>query len=162
MLNKVSFTYLSHPSLDLLIKEDQDLIHESQMALKKAYSVYSGFSVGASALLENGEIMSANNQENSAFPSSLCAERVLLYYCRANFPNLMIKKIAISVSSLHGQVQHPISPCGACRQVMVEYEKNQKKKIPLFLNSESGVVYEMESIEDLLPLSFNSNVLKQY
>jgi cytidine deaminase len=74
----------------------------------------------------------------------------------------MIKKIAISVSSLHGQVQHPISPCGACRQVMVEYEKNQKKKIQLFLNSESGVVYEMESIEDLLPLSFNSNVLKQY
>jgi cytidine deaminase len=132
------------------------------MALKKAYSVYSGFSVGASALLENGEIMSANNQENSAFPSSLCAERVLLYYCRANFPNLRIKKIAISVSSLHCQVQHPISPCGACRQVMVEYEKNQKKKIQLFLNSESGVVYEMESIEDLLPLSFNSNVLKQY
>lgn len=162
MLNKVSFTYKSHASSKLLSEVDQKLIEESEKVLKKAYSVYSGFSVGAAALLENGEIMSANNQENSAFPSSMCAERVLLYYCRANFPDLEIKKIAISVSSLHGKVEHPISPCGSCRQVMVEYEKNQNKKISLLLKGETDEVYEMESIEDLLPLSFNSNVLKQY
>ena len=160
MLHKISFSYHSFSSVEELSHEDKSLIIASEKALELAYSVYSGFSVGASLLLENGEIFSANNQENAAFPSSMCAERVLLYSCRANFPRLKIKKIAITANSIHGKILNPISPCGACRQVMVEYEQNQKSSIEVLLKGNQDEIYLIKSVEDLLPLSFKSNVLK--
>ena len=160
MLHKISFSYHSFSSVEELSNEDKNLIIASEKALELAYSVYSGFSVGASLLLENGEIFSANNQENAAFPSSMCAERVLLYSCRANFPKLKIKKIAITANSIHGKILNPISPCGACRQVMVEYEQNQKSSIEVLLKGNQDEIYLIKSVEDLLPLSFKSNILK--
>ena len=160
MLHKISFSYHSFSSVEELSYEDKNLVIASEKALELAYSVYSGFSVGASLLLENGEIFSANNQENAAFPSSMCAERVLLYSCRANFPKLKIKKIAITANSIHGKILNPISPCGACRQVMVEYEQNQKSSIEVLLKGNQDEIYLIKSVEDLLPLSFKSNILK--
>ena len=160
MLHKISFSYHSFSSVEELSNEDKNLIIASEKALELAYSVYSGFSVGASLLLENGEIFSANNQENAAFPSSMCAERVLLYSCRAKFPRLKIKKIAITANSIHGKILNPISPCGACRQVMVEYEQNQKSSIEVLLKGNQDEIYLIKSVEDLLPLSFKSNILK--
>ena len=96
----ISFSYKVYKSPIEMSDSDQLLIAQAEHSLKKAYAIYSGFYVGASVLLENGKIMSANNQENMAFPSSLCAERVLMYYCKANFPELEIKKIAITVNQL--------------------------------------------------------------
>tara|TARA_Y100000385_G_scaffold288949_1_gene356959 strand:+ start:492 stop:980 length:489 start_codon:yes stop_codon:yes gene_type:complete len=160
MLHKISFSYHSFSSVEDLSKEDKKLIIKSEKALELAYSVYSGFSVGASLLLENEEVFSANNQENIAFPSSMCAERVLLYSCRAKFPKLKIKKIAISVNSIHGKVLNPISPCGACRQVMIEYEQNQKTPIEVLLKGSQDEIYLIDSVKDLLPLSFKPKVLK--
>ena len=87
MIKKVSFSYKVYDSLNELSESDKKLVLASDEILQKAYAIYSGFNVGASALLENGEIMTANNQENMALPSSLCAERVLLYYCKVpHFP----------------------------------------------------------------------------
>jgi cytidine deaminase len=160
MLRNFSFSFNSYDSVDDLSINDKSLIKAAEKSLEKAYSVYSGFSVGASLLLENGELITANNQENSAFPSSMCAERVLLYYCRATFPKLKIKKIAITVKSIHGKIQTPISPCGSCRQVMSEYEKLQNHPIEILLKGEQGSVYVINCVEDLLPLSFKPNVIK--
>tara|TARA_B100001093_G_scaffold514583_1_gene588917 strand:- start:653 stop:1141 length:489 start_codon:yes stop_codon:yes gene_type:complete len=162
MKKTISFSYNSYNSSAEMPDSDQLLIAQAEQSLKKAYAIYSGFQVGASVLLANGKMMSANNQENMAFPSSLCAERVLMYYCKANFPELEIKKIAVTVKSVHGNIFEPISPCGSCRQVMLEYEQNQKNKIEVLLKADQGKVYELESIKDLLPLSFKTDVLKRY
>ena len=162
MIKKISFSYKVYDSIKDLSETDQKLIEASDQILEKAYAIYSGFNVGASALLENGEIMTANNQENMALPSSLCAERVLLYYCRAHFPDMGIKKMAISVRAKHAIIKEPITPCGACRQVMVEYERNQNSDIPIFLKGEVGEIYELNSISDLLPLAFKTDALKRH
>ena len=162
MVESFTISYKSYSSVEDLEIIDQQLVYKSQEVLKNAYSVYSGFSVGAAALLSNGEIMAANNQENIAYPSSMCAERVLFYFCKANFPELIIEKVAISVKSVEKVISHPISPCGSCRQTMFEYEKNQNQKIKIFLKGEIGKVLEMNSVEDLLPLAFKTDVLKRY
>ena len=162
MIKKVSFSYKVYSSVNELSSEDFKLVQESEKILDKAYAIYSGFNVGAAALMENGEIMSANNQENMALPSSLCAERVLLYYCKANFPDLVVKKMAISVKALHATIKEPITPCGSCRQVMVEYERNQNTDIKILLKGEVGEVYELDSIGDLLPLAFKTDALKRH
>ena len=162
MKKTIAFSYESYNSSAEMPDSDQQLIFQAEQSLEKAYAIYSGFHVGASLLLENGKIMSANNQENMAFPSSLCAERVLMYYCKANFPDLEVKKIAVTVRSVHGTISEPISPCGSCRQVMLEYEQNQKNNIQVILKADQGKVYVLESINDLLPLSFKTDVIKRY
>jgi len=162
MIKKISFSYKVYDSVKDLNELDQKLIEASDQILEKAYAIYSGFNVGASALLGNGEIMTANNQENMALPSSLCAERVLLYYCRAHFPDVVIKKMAVSVRATKAIIKEPITPCGACRQVMVEYERNQNSDISIFLKGEVGEIYELDSISDLLPLAFKTDVLRRH
>ena len=162
MIEEFKISYKSYGSVKDLNDQDHQLVLKSEEILTKAYAVYSGFSVGAAALLSNGEIIAANNQENIAFPSSMCAERVLFYFCKANYPNLTIKKVAISVKSVEKVIKDPISPCGSCRQTMFEYEQNQNEKIKILLKGEVGKVLEMNSVEDLLPLAFKTDVLKRY
>ena len=162
MIEEFKISYKSYGSIKDLNDQDHQLVLKSEEILTKAYAVYSGFSVGAVALLSNGEIIAANNQENIAFPSSMCAERVLFYFCKANYPNLNIKKVAISVKSVEKVIKDPISPCGSCRQTMFEYEQNQNEKIKILLKGEVGKVLEMNSVEDLLPLAFKTDVLKRY
>jgi cytidine deaminase len=162
MIKKLDFSYNSYESINELNSKDQKLLKAAEQILEKSYSVYSGFSVGAAALLSNGEIVCANNQENVAYPSSMCAERVLFYYCKSNFPDCIIEKVAITVKAVEKIIDEPISPCGACRQVMFEYENNQDKKIKILLKGEVGNVYEIDSITDLLPLGFQTDVLKRY
>ena len=103
-----------------LNKKDKELIVNAKEALVTAYAPYSGFFVGASILLENGEIINGSNQENVAYPSGLCAERVAMFYVGSKFPDVKIEAIAVSVSSKDFEVTDIISPCGACRQVMAE------------------------------------------
>ena len=156
MIEKISTSYNSYSSIDELSSIDQKLFKKAEKFLKEAYSVYSGFSVGAAALLDNGEIIAANNQENIAYPSSMCAERVLFYFCKANYPNCIIEKVAITVKAVEKIIDEPISPCGGCRQVMFEYERNQEKSIKILLKGEVGKIYELSSVEDLLPLAFKT------
>ena len=143
MIETFSTTYKSYGSIDELIPIDKKLLKKAEEILEQAYSVYSGFSVGAAALLDNGEIIVANNQENIAYPSSMCAERVLFYFCKSNFPNCKIEKVAITVKAVEKTIDEPISPCGACRQVMFEYERNQQNSIKILLKGEVGKVFEL-------------------
>ena len=106
------FFILAH--LSELSAEEQQLVANAKSALKTAYAPYSGFLVGASVLLENGEIINGSNQENVAYPSGLCAERVALFYAGAKYPDVKVKTVAVSVLSKNFEVTDVISPCGAC------------------------------------------------
>lgn len=148
--------------LDELSNDEQMLIKKAQNILKTSYSSYSGFSVGASVLLDNGITIEGSNQENVAYPSGLCAERVALFYTGAQYPNSTIKTIAISALSKSFEIEDYISPCGACRQVMAEYEEKQSTKIKILLHSPNDKVLISNSVEDLLPFVFRSPFLKRF
>ena len=105
-----------------MLKEDQELVAAAREAATRAYAKYSHFQVGAAILLANGKIITGNNQENSAYPSGLCAERTTAFYASATFPGVPLKKIAITAINPVHQLDYPATPCGACRQVLSEYE----------------------------------------
>lgn len=155
---------LSFKSADLseLNQIDQTLVLNAKNALPTAYAPYSGFLVGASILLENGEIINGSNQENVAYPSGLCAERVAIFYVGAKFPDVKIKTIAVTVFSKNFDVTDVISPCGACRQVMAEYEDKQNQSIKVILHSPNDKVLISEKVSDLLPFMFKSPHLKKH
>jgi cytidine deaminase len=140
-------------SYNELDKPEKILIEAAKEASKNAYAPYSHFLVGASILLSNDEIVSGNNQENAAFPSGLCAERTALFYANAAYPDASVKMIAIAAFQQGDYTDEPITPCGACRQVILETEKryNQPVKIILYGKKE---IYLIEGINDLLPLAF--------
>jgi cytidine deaminase len=132
----------------------------ARQALNRAYAPYSGFQVGAALRLENGEIISGNNQENIAFPSGLCAERTALFYASSKFPGVAIKSIAVCARSKRAIVKTPITPCGSCRQVMAEYEINQKQAMRIILASEADKIWVMEGVGNILPFMFKADELK--
>ena len=146
-------------SVSDLSKKDAELLVEAQKMVKSAYAPYSNFHVGAAVLLENGKIVTGNNQENAAYPSSLCAERVAIFYAGAQYPGVPVKAIAISVKSKNVVVNVPLSPCGGCRQVIAEYENKFETPIRIIMSGEKGQVYIAESIESLLPLMFSKKYL---
>ena len=113
-------------------------------------------------MLENGEIINGSNQENVAYPSGLCAERVALFYAGARYPDIKVKTIAVSVLSKNFEVNDVISPCGACRQVMAEYEDKQDQSIKVILHSPTDEVLIANTVEDLLPFMFKSPLLKKH
>tara|TARA_B000000565_G_scaffold252790_1_gene228426 strand:+ start:696 stop:1184 length:489 start_codon:yes stop_codon:yes gene_type:complete len=157
----ITISYLRAKFNDLTVIE-KELIQRSKDALKDAYAPYSGFLVGSSVLLSDGKIISANNQENVAFPSGLCAERVVLFNAGANYPNLEIDIIAVSAKSNLYEITDIISPCGACRQVMAEYQEKQNKKIKILLHLNNDEVLIFSSVDDLLPLLFTNPNLKKF
>jgi len=148
--------------LNELSAQEQQLVANGKSAFKTAYAPYSGFLVGASVLLENSEVINGSNQENVAYPSGLCAERVALFYAAAKFPDVKINTVAISVLSKNFEVKDVISPCGACRQVMAEYEEKQHRPIKVILHSPTDEVLIANKVEDLLPFMFKSPLLKKY
>lgn len=135
----------------------QDLVAKSKEVLPSAYSKYSGFSVGAAVLLDDDTVVLGTNQENIAYPSGLCAERNALFSIGTNYPNHIIKAIAITASSIHGQVTTPVSPCGGCRQVMIECETKQNQAIPVIMSSQSEEVWVTDDVKTLVPFYFSSN-----
>ena len=143
-----------------LSAEDAQLVKLADEAGKKAYAPYSAFYVGAALRLENGTIVTGNNQENVAYPSGLCAERVAIFHAGATYPDIPVSAIAITCHSKKFAVNRPLSPCGACRQVIAETEKRYGKPIRIILAGETGGVYLAESIRELLPLSFEADELK--
>lgn len=139
--------------LDELSNTEQILVQKAIEATDTAYAKYSHFYVGAAALLGNGEIVIGSNQENAAFPSSLCAERTAIFAAQANYPEQPIDMIAIAAKNDNGLLKNPITPCGACRQVMLEIEDRYQRPVKVLLYGENGV-YRIASVKDLLPFSF--------
>lgn len=137
-----------------------DLMIEAEMAREKAYAPYSNFRVGAAILLDNGEIITGNNQENAAYPSGLCAERVAIYFAGAQFPNVKMLQLAVTARSEKQILQTPIPPCGSCRQAIAEYEIKQNQPIEIYFMGEKGQIYKTDSIKALLPLLFDGSSLK--
>lgn len=142
-----------------LPSEIQSLINQAIETRKNAYAPYSRFRVGAAILLDNGQIVLGSNQENAAYPSGLCAERVAIFQAGAIYPNAKIVKLAITAASDTNPTLSPIPPCGACRQSIAEYEFKQDTSIEIYFMGESGEVYKSNSINNLLPLSFDKTSL---
>ena len=142
-----------------LSSEDKMLMDKAIEARKKAYAPYSKFKVGAALLLENNQIVLGNNQENAAYPSGMCAERVAIWKAGSEFPDVKIMKLAISASSLITKVDKPVGPCGACRQSLSEYEIKQKQPFEVLFMGEVGEIIKTESLLSLLPFSFDSSYL---
>lgn len=146
-------------SLNELFSEDQELMQRAIEIRKKAYAPYSKFKVGAAILLDNGQVVVGSNQENAAYPSGLCAERVAIFHSGAVYPEARIVKMAITAGSTENMTTKPIPPCGACRQSIFEYEFKQDANIEIFFMGETGEVYKSSSIKNLLPLTFDKNFL---
>lgn len=135
------------------------LMQKAVEARKKAYAPYSRFRVGAALMLDNGEVVQGANQENAAYPSGLCAERVAVFHAGAVFPDAKILQLAISAASDEKMVDSPIPPCGACRQAIAEYEFKQDTPIEIYFMGETGKVFKSDSLSNLLPLVFDKNFL---
>jgi len=156
----ISSTIEEYADANELSAEDQELLRSARKAGESAYAPYSSFHVGAAVRLENGTIHIGNNQENVAYPSGLCAERVALFHVGAVYPEIAVTSIAITCSSTRFSVDQPLSPCGSCRQVMAESERRYGKPMRILLAGETGSVYVISGIKDLLPLSFEAEALK--
>ena len=141
-----------------LSPDEQSLLLEARRITGLAYAPYSGFHVGAAILLGNGQIVTGNNQENSAYPSGLCAERVALFYANANFPESVVKTIAISAAKNGVLANEPVKPCGSCRQALAETEVRFEKPIRIILDGQDAILV-LEGVESLLPLSFSKKAL---
>lgn len=141
---------------DELNNNDATLVAKAREATSRAYAPYSKFHVGAAIYLDNGEIITGANQENAAYPSGTCAERTACYYAHATYPDAAFDTIAIAATGTDGkEVEHPIPPCGACRQALVEYETLAGHPVRVLLAGRD-VVYELPSVKSLLPLTFDS------
>lgn len=158
--SKFEFSYRVYDSMEELPEEQQWLLSEAREVTSQAYAPYSNFQVGAVAQLANGEIVAGTNQENASFPVGLCAERVLLAAASSMFPKIPINTIAISYKSENHISDHPISPCGICRQSLQEFESRVNHPVQLILGGMSGPVYVIDSASRLLPLAFTSSELK--
>lgn len=155
----IHISYFEFESVDELSKTDRLLIDKAIEIAKKSYSPYSKFPVGAAVLLDNGEVYAGNNQENIAYPSGTCAERTVLNYVHGNFPENKIRTIA--VTALNVQSPIPPSPCGFCRQVIVEIERLQDEPMRVILHKIGGSTYIFDAASSLLPIAFDDDILKQ-
>lgn len=154
---KINFEVIT--SYDQLNDIEKTLFNKAETVREKAYAPYSNFFVGCALLLENGEIITGNNQENAAYPSGLCAERTTIFWTSANYPDIKIKKIFVIGAPKDILSSIPIPPCGGCRQAILEYEAKQKEEIEIYFASPNGEIIKTKSVRDLLPFSFDSSFL---
>lgn len=154
MKKKITISYNHYPNVSVLTEENQQLVSAAQKAVRNAYAPYSKFSVGAAVLLDNGKIIEGNNQENIAYPSGLCAERVAMFYAGANYPDHKVQKIAIASDGDLIGPESFLTPCGSCRQVMAEVSQRQKSSFEILLLNNDESVLVFDSINDLLPFVF--------
>jgi len=153
-----------HISVDVLEpselkKQERQAMQLAQEAANDAYAPYSNFLVGAALVLEDGSMFKGSNQENAAYPSGLCAERTALFGLSAHHPHKKIKLLAVTARRRSEAQFLPAMPCGACRQVMAEYEYKQQEAIPVLLQAPDGKFYRFRSVADLLPFQFTKEHL---
>ena len=159
--DEYKFSFDVYDSIEELSEEDAWLLNEARQVTEHAYAPYSHFQVGAVAKLVNGEIVAGSNQENASFPVGLCAERVLLASASSLYPKEAIEAMAISYQTGgNGNSDHPISPCGICRQSLQEFESRMNHPIRLILGGMEGKVYVIPNASILLPLAFTSDQLR--
>lgn len=151
---------IDHCQLEELGTDDRELVERALKATENSYAEYSHFYVGAALRLANGNIVIGANQENAAFPSSLCAERTAVFAAQAHYPDQPITTLAIAARNDHGLLEEPVSPCGACRQVILGIEDRYKRPVRILLYGKHGV-YCVQSVKDLLPLSFVDSSMEQ-
>lgn len=145
---------------DELDAQDRMLIDKAKEMTLHSYAPFSHFSVGAAAQLGNGIVVTGSNQENAAFPSGLCAERTTLFYANSQYPNVPVLTLAIAARNGGGEfLASPVTPCGACRQVMAEVQKRNGKPLRVLLYGTEGT-YCIDNIDYLLPLSFTADSMK--
>ena len=146
-------------SFEELSQSEKDFMNQAIEIRKKAYAPYSKFQVGAAIVLDNGVVLQGSNQENAAYPSGLCAERVAIFYAGATYPDAKIVKMFITASPQDRDLEEPIPPCGSCRQAIAEYEFKQDIPIAIFFMGAKGDIYKSDSLKNLLPLVFDKNHL---
>lgn len=156
MTNKeIKIAYKEYASVDELPSQDRLLADAAIEAVALAYAPYSNFNVGAAVMFEDGEIVKGANQENAAYPSGLCAERTALFYASASRPDKAMTAIAIAAGQNGKLCESPATPCGACRQVMAQYQTKSGKAMSVLLVGATKV-WKFEKVDDLLPLIFDS------
>lgn len=155
----ISTQFSVFESIEQLPSAIQNLMEQAVSVRKNAYAPYSKFRVGAALLLDNGKIVLGSNQENAAYPSGLCAERVAVFQAGAIYPDAKILKMAITAASDTNQTTTPIPPCGSCRQSIAEYEIKQELPIEIYFMGEIGTIYKSDSLKNLLPFMFDKNFL---
>lgn len=160
MQKKIEFEYDLLVDASGLSVEDQQLLEAAKNATKSAYAPYSNFQVGAAARLSNGNIQIGSNQESASFPVGICAERTLLNSIGSQFPDLSILTMAITYQPIGKESNAPISPCGMCRQSLLDYEQRYGAPIKLILAGMSGEVMVIHSASNLLPFGFDGSILK--
>ena len=153
---KINYQFMT---LDELDGEDRMLVETAIKATDNSNAKYSHFCVGAALLLEDGSVVVGANQENAVFPLGLCAERTAIFAAQAQTPQLAMKKLAVAARNEQGLVRNPVSPCGSCRQVMLEMEDRYKQPIKILLYGTDGV-FVVDSARDLLPLCFLDESMK--
>lgn len=160
MKQKFEFEYDLFDSADLLTAADQFLLSTAKDATETAYAVYSNFKVGAAAILSNGQIVIGSNQESASYPVGICAERALLNSIGSQHPKETILAMAISYHPIGKPSEEPLSPCGMCRQSLLDYENRYEAPIKIILGGFTGAVMVFKSASQLLPFGFNGAVLK--
>ena len=155
---EIKIVVLEFENRSELPEADQLLLAEARKITALSYAPYSGFQVGAAVLLANGKIITGNNQENAAYPSGICAERVALFYANANHPDSEVKAIAVSAAKNGILVHETVKPCGSCRQALAETEVRFQTPIRIILDGQDSI-FVLQGVESLLPLSFSKLAL---
>jgi len=161
MTHTLTVAYTEVSGIDQLTTEDRKLLKEAWTACGSAYAPYSNFHVGAALILANDLIFRGNNQENAAYPSGICAERVAVFSASAMYPGIPIKSIAVVAKTEVFNLEYPVTPCGACRQVIAEYETLSGQPIRIILQGNSEKIWIIDGITNLLPLMFHGGDLKK-
>jgi cytidine deaminase len=157
----INLAFTEYHSAEELSTDDRQLLEKAWEACKSAYAPYSNFFVGAALKMNNGVIITGNNQENAAYPSGLCAERVAVFSASSQYPGIPIESIAIVAKTEVFDLSHPVTPCGGCRQVLAEYENLSGQPIRTLMQGSSGNVWVVDSISNFLPLTFQGDQLKK-
>ncbi len=152
---EIHIVYQEYNSIEEMNPEDRELVAEAIKAMEGAYAPYSHFHVGAAVRMSNGQIVRGANQENAAFPSGLCAERTAMFAAGARYPDKDMLSIALAGGVMGRLGSQPATPCGACRQVMAQYQAKSGKPMSVIMIS-ADKVWKFEKVDDILPLIFNS------
>lgn len=152
----IEIKFNEYEALNNLPEDDVKLLLLAENNLKNAYAPYSQFQVSSVCELENGEMIAGTNQENAAYPSGLCAERVAIFSAKSQYPDQKVNKIVITTAVSN---ETPFSPCGGCRQVLIEYEQAQNQSIEVILKSGDSKIWKFNSVADLLPFAFNGGTI---
>lgn len=158
---ETTIRYTEYPDASGLPESDAHLLREAFKAAGRAYAPYSSYFVGSAVRLKSGTIITGSNQENVAYPSGLCAERVAIFYASSSYPDDPVEAIAITGRADAFPVNTPVMPCGGCRQVLAEYEMKYGHPIRLIIQGERGPVFVIEGMDNLLPMMFKADGLKK-